>query len=334
MDTFGGLIDREFGTVAIRPWEIATSEERTPAMSPVTSIREIHALARQDTPRTIAVACPHDDDVLRSLERASAGGLARALLIGRRALIESLCEKLGLSAFRPEIIDCGDDADAVELAVRKVRSGEAQMLMKGLVSTGTFLRGVLNKEFGLRQRPLLSHVALYETKEPGRLVLFSDVAMNIAPDLSHKAQILENAVDLAHRLGIERPKVAVIAAVETVNPEMPATIDAAALAKMADRGQIKGCVVDGPLALDNALSVEAARHKGIISPVAGAADVLLLPDIEAGNILYKALGLVRVFPLAAIVVGASAPVVLTSRADSDETKFNSIALAAAISRGV
>jgi phosphate butyryltransferase len=327
MDTFGGLIDREFGTVAIRPREIATSEERTPAMSPVTSIREIHALARQDTPRTIAVACPHDDDVLRSLERASAGGLARALLIGRRALIESLCEKLGLSAFRP-------DADAVELAVRKVRSGEAQMLMKGLVSTGTFLRGVLNKEFGLRQRPLLSHVALYETKDPGRLVLFSDVAMNIAPDLSHKAQILENAVDLAHRLGIERPKVAVIAAVETVNPEMPATIDAAALAKMADRGQIKGCVVDGPLALDNALSVEAARHKGIISPVAGAADVLLLPDIEAGNILYKALGLARVFPLAAIVVGASAPVVLTSRADSDETKFNSIALAAAISRGV
>jgi phosphate butyryltransferase len=174
-------------------------------------------------------------------------------------------------------------------------------------------------------------VALYEAADPQRLVLFSDVAMNIAPDLVQKTQILENAVSLAHRLGVERPKVAAIAAVETVNPEMPATVDAASLAKMADRGQIKGCIVDGPLALDNALSVEAARHKGITSPVAGVADVLLLPDIEAGNVLYKILGLVKTWPLAAIIVGASAPVVLTSRADSDETKFNSIALAAAIS---
>jgi phosphate butyryltransferase len=174
-------------------------------------------------------------------------------------------------------------------------------------------------------------VALYEAQDPQRLVLFTDVAMNIAPDLSQKAQILENAVWLAHALGVERPKVAAVAAVETVNPEMPATVDAAALAKMADRGQIKGCVVDGPLALDNALSLEAARHKRITSPVAGVADVLLLPDIEAGNVLYKILGLVKVWPLAAIVVGASAPVVLTSRADSDETKFNSIALAAAVS---
>ena len=300
-------------------------------MSPATSLRDVHARAKQGAPRTIAVACPHDDDALLSLDRASAAGLVRPLLIGRRALIESLCETLGLRSFRPDIIDCADDGAAVELAVRKVRSGEAQMLMKGLVSTGTFLRGVLNKEYGLRQRPLLSHVALYEANDPERLVLFTDVAMNIAPDLSQKAQILENAVWLAHALGIERPKVAAIAAVETVNPEMPATVDAAALAKMADRGQIKGCVVDGPLALDNALSSEAARHKGISSLVAGVADVLLLPDIEAGNVLYKILGLVKVWPLAAIVVGASAPVVLTSRADSDETKFNSIALAAAIS---
>jgi len=300
-------------------------------MPPATSIRDVHARAKRGTPRTIAVACPHDDDVLLSLDRASAAGLVRPLLVGRRAAIESLCEKLGLRDFRPEIVDCSDDAAAVELAVRKVRSGEAHMLMKGLVSTGTFLKGVLNKEFGLRQRPLLSHVALFEAADPERLVIFTDVAMNIAPDLSQKAQILENAVGLAHTLGVERPKVAVIAAVETVNPEMPATVDAAALAKMADRGQIKGCIVDGPLALDNALSVEAARHKGIASPVAGVADVLLLPDIEAGNVLYKILGLAKVWPMAAVVVGASAPVVLTSRADSDETKFNSIALAAAIS---
>jgi phosphate butyryltransferase len=300
-------------------------------MSPATSLRDVHARAKQGAPRTIAVACPHDDDVLLSLERAAAAGLVRPLLVGRRALIASLIEKLGLQDFQPEIVDCADDAAAVELAVRKVRSGEAQMLMKGLVSTGTFLKGVLNKEFGLRQRALLSHVAVYASQDPERLVFFTDVAMNIAPDLSQKAQILENAVWLAHALGIERPKVAAIAAVETVNPEMPATVDAAALAKMADRGQIKGCVVDGPLALDNALSVEAARHKGISSPSAGVADVLLLPDIEAGNVLYKIIGLAKVWPLAAIVVGASAPVVLTSRADSDDTKFNSIALAAAVS---
>jgi phosphate butyryltransferase len=299
-------------------------------MSPATSLRDVHARAKQGTPRTIAVACPHDDDVLLSLDRASAAGLVRPLLVGRRALIESLCEKLGLRSFRPDIVECAEDGAAVELAVRKVRSGEAQMLMKGLVSTSAFLKGVLNKEFGLRQRPLLSHVALYEARDPERLVLLTDVAMNIAPDLSQKVQILENAIWLAHVLGIERPKVAAIAAVETVNPEMPATLDAAALAKMADRGQITGCVVDGPLALDNALSIEAARHKQISSPVAGVADVLLLPDIEAGNVLYKILGLIKVWPLAAVVVGASVPVVLTSRADSDDTKFNSIALAAAI----
>ena len=300
-------------------------------MSPVTSIRQVHALAKQGSPRTIAVACPHDDDVLLSLDRAASAGMVRPLLFGRRAVIESLCSTLHLDAFRPDIVECADDASAVELAVRAVRSGEAQMLMKGLVSTGTFLKGILNKEFGLRDRPLLSHVAMFEAADPERLVIFTDVAMNIAPDLAQKVQILENAVGLARRLGIERPKVAVIAAVETVNAEMPATLDAAALAKMADRGQIKGCVVDGPLGLDNALSVEAARHKGIVSPVAGLADVLLLPDIEAGNVLYKAIGLVAKCPLAAVIVGASAPVVLTSRADSDETKFNSIALAAAIS---
>jgi phosphate butyryltransferase len=300
-------------------------------MSPVTSIAQIHGLARQGATRTIAVACPHDDDVLLSLHKAAKAGVVRPLLVGRRAVVESLIVKLGLSGFDPDIVECSDDAGAVELAVRAVRSGEAQMLMKGLVSTGTFLKGVLNKEFGLRQRPLLSHVALYEAADPQRLVLFSDVAMNIAPDLAQKTQILENAVSLAHRLGVERPKVAAIAAVETVNPEMPATVDAASLAKMADRGQIKGCIVDGPLALDNALSVDAARHKGITSPVAGFADVLLLPDIEAGNVLYKILGLLKAWPLAAMIVGASAPVVLTSRADSDETKFNSIALAAAVS---
>ena len=183
-------------------------------MPPVTSITQVRALARQGSPRTIAVACPHDEDVLLSLERAASAGLVRPLLVGRPSLVEALCDKLNLDAFRPEIVECADDAAAVETAVRKVRSGEAQMLMKGLVSTGTFLKGVLNKEFGLRDRPLLSHVAVFEAADPERLVFFTDVAMNIAPDLVQKVQILVNAVGLAQRLGVERPKVAVIAAVE------------------------------------------------------------------------------------------------------------------------
>jgi phosphate butyryltransferase len=277
------------------------------------------------------VAWPHDEDVLASLDRAAAGGLVRPLLVGRRSVIEPLCAGIGLTRPPGEIIDCASDGEAIDTAVRKVGGGEAQMLMKGQVSTSAFLKGILNKEWGLRKRALLSHVAAFEFHEPDRLVLVTDVAMNIAPDVSAKAQIVENAVELAHRLGMERPRVAALAAVETVNTDMPATIDAAVLAKMADRGQIKGCVLDGPLALDNALFAEAARHKGITSPVAGCADILLAPDIEAGNVLYKALGLVARIPLAAIIVGASAPIVLTSRADSDEAKFNSIALAAVVS---
>ena len=295
------------------------------------SIRELHEQAGRGTPRTIAVAWPHDEDVLLSLDRASANGLVRPRLVGRRATIETVRERLGLGRFDGEIIECEGDVEAVEIAVRRVAAGEAQMLMKGLVSTSVFLRGVLNKEWGLRKRALLSHVAVFEATSPDRLVLFSDVAMNIAPTLEQKVQILENAVGLAHCLGVGKPRVAAIAAVETVSADMPATIDAAVLAKMSDRGQIKGCVVDGPLALDNALSLEAARHKGITSPSAGCADILLLPDIEAGNVLYKMMGLLGRSPLAAILLGASAPVVLTSRADSDQTKFNSIALAAAIS---
>ena len=295
----------------------------------VTSIQHLHDSARTGVRRTIAVAWPHDDDVLLSLQKAASAGIVRPLLVGRKTVIDHLCKGLGIE-LDAEILPAESEAEAVEMAVRAVRSGQAQMLMKGLVSTGLFLKGILNKEWGLRKRELLSHVAVFEAHDPDRLVLFSDVAMNIAPDLAAKTRIIENAVELAHRLGVSKPKVAAIAAVETVNPDMPATLEAAALSKMADRGQIKGCVVDGPLALDNAISIEAARHKGITSPAAGCADVLLLPDIEAGNVLYKALGQLTSIPMAAIIVGAAAPVVLTSRADSDETKFNSIALAAAV----
>jgi len=297
----------------------------------LTSFRELHDRARAGERRTIAVACAHDEDVLVSLDRAVREGLARPLLIGRQAEIEAIRTRRGLSFPLDGLIDGAEDAEACEIAVRRVSGGEAQLLMKGLVSTATFLRAVLNKDWGLRDRSLLSHVTVFEGRDPERLILLTDVAMNIAPDLAQKVQILENVVGLAHRLGIARPKVAPIAAVETVTVDMPATVDAAVLSKMADRGQIKGCVVDGPLALDNALSAEAARHKGITSPVAGCADVLLMPCIEAGNVLYKTLGHFTDVGMAAVVVGARVPAVLTSRADSNATKFNSIALAAAIS---
>lgn len=297
----------------------------------VTTISDLHLLARQGPTRTIAVACAHDEDVLLSLDQAAGEGIVRPLLIGREPEIAAIKARLGLANLDVEVVHCESDAEAAELAVRRVSSGRAQMLMKGLVSTSTFLRAILNKDWGLRRRPLLSHVAVFQVEGPDWLVLLTDVAMNIAPDLAAKVQIIENAVELARRLGIELPKVVPVAAVETVSTDMPATIDAAALSKMADWGQIKDCLVDGPLALDNALSLEAARHKKITSPVAGLADILLMPDLEAGNVLYKALGLLTRCPMAAVIVGASAPVVLTSRADTDETKFNSIALAAAIS---
>ncbi len=297
----------------------------------VTSIRELHELARRGTPRTLAVAWPHDEDVLLSLDRAVNHGIVRPLLAGRREIVEDVARRAGLPRVDADFLECESEAQAIEAAVQAVRVGRAQMLMKGLVSTSSFLRGVLNKEWGLRKAALLSHVTVFEGRAPERLVLLTDVAMNIAPDIQAKVQIIENAVEFARRLGIAVPKVAALAAVETVTPDMPATIDAAVLSKMGDRGQIKGCVVDGPLALDNALSVEAARHKGISSPVAGCADVLLVPDIEAGNVLYKAISILAGCRMAAVILGASAPVVLTSRADSDETKFNSIALAAAVS---
>jgi phosphate butyryltransferase len=204
------------------------------------------------------------------------------------------------------------------------------MVMKGLVDTATFLRSVLNKEVGLRTGKLMSHVAVFETEAFDRLLFLTDVAFNMYPTLKDKVQIINNAVKVAHAVGIECPKVAPICAVELVNENMPATIDAALLSKMSDRGQFKGCIVDGPYALDNALSEEAAAHKNVTGAAAGKADILLLPNIETGNVMYKTLTYTTHSKNGCILVGTSAPVVLTSRADSHETKMYSIALAALV----
>jgi len=221
----------------------------------------------------------------------------------------------------------------VEKSVRMVSSGEADLLMKGLVKTSSLLKAVLDKEWGLRTGSLLSHLFLFEIPNLERRVIgISDGGMNTYPDLSAKAKIIENAVACYHKIGIPQPKIAALAAVEAVNPEMQATLDAAALAKMNERGQIRGCIVDGPLALDNAISEESARIKGINSPAAGNADMLLVPDIESGNFIGKVLLYMTGGKGAGVILGARKPIVLTSRFDSMQTKLLSIALGAVVAR--
>lgn len=220
-----------------------------------------------------------------------------------------------------------NDQQAAIAAVKSVRLNEANVLMKGHIPTAVILKAVLNPDFGLRTGSVLSHVAAFEINGYDRLIFVTDAAMNIAPDLAQKVQIIQNAVKVAHGVGVLNPIVAPLTAVEIVNPAMQPTLDAAALVVMNTRGQITGCVIDGPVALDNAISVEAAHHKGLTGQYAGQADILLVPNIEAGNILYKSLVYFARAKVGAVIVGAKAPIVLTSRSDSAESKLNSLALA-------
>ncbi len=276
--------------------------------------------------RTIAVAAAEDEPVLQAVAKAKEMGLCNAVLVGEKVKIESLLKELHINdEFR--IIDEKSPAQAAKIAANLVREGECDILMKGLVNTKSLLRAVLDKEKGLATGNLISHVAAFEVEGYDRMLFVTDAAMNTYPGLKEKVDILNNAVHFVTSLGVEKPKVAVVCAVEVVNEAMQATIDAAMLSKMNDRGQIKGCLVDGPLALDNALSVEAAEHKGIKSPVAGHADILLMPNIESGNVLYKSLTYAAYAKTGGVLLGAKAPVVVTSRADSFESKVNSIAMA-------
>ena len=290
------------------------------------SFSEIINIAKERGPKVISVACAQDSDVLTAVTKAKAAGVADAILVGDKDQIEAIAVDHQLDLAGLEIIDIKDPAEASLKAVELVSSGKAHMVMKGMVDTSVILKAVLNKEVGLRTGNVLSHVAAFEVKGFDRLFLVTDAAMNIAPDLQTKKQIIENAVVVAKALDIEEPKVAVICAKEKANEAMPDTMDAAALAEMNEKGEITGCIVGGPFAIDNAVSVEAAKHKGINHPVAGYADVLVAPDIEGGNILYKTLGFMAFAQSAAVILGAKAPIVLTSRADSDESKLNSIAL--------
>lgn len=281
--------------------------------------------------KKLSVAVAQDEPVLEAVKAAKERGIADAILVGNKEEIEKIATKIDMDLSDFEIIHEEDIKKAALKAIELVSSGVADMVMKGLVDTATFLRSVLNKEIGLRTGNLMSHVAVFEIEGIDRLILLTDAAFNTYPDLKQKVQIINNSVMVAKSCGIENIKVAPICAVEVVNPDMPATVDAALLSKMSDRGQIKGCIVDGPLALDNALSEEAAHHKGITGSVAGRADILLLPNIDVANVMYKTLTYTSNTKNGGILVGASAPVILTSRTDSFETKVNSIALAALVS---
>ncbi|MEH7414769.1 phosphate butyryltransferase [Neobacillus drentensis] len=279
---------------------------------------------------TVAVAAADTADVIEAVMDALNKNLAEFILYGNQEKIISLIkmQKQGLlNNHKLKIIHTDSILSAAESAVRAVSNNQANVLMKGNVPSNILLKAVLNKEFGLRTGNVLSHTSVFEIPGFNQFILITDAAMNIAPDLEQKVQILNNSVVLAKSVGIEMPRVAVIAAVETVNSDMQATLDAAALTMMNKRGQITDCIVDGPLGLDNAISELAAKHKGIISKVAGKADILLVPAIEVGNVLYKSLIYFAKAKVGAVVAGASAPIVLTSRADSAESKLYSLALA-------
>lgn len=292
----------------------------------LTTIQGIIDKAKQVPKQTLVVAAAEDNEVLAAVSESVKLGIVDAVLVGDEEQINSIAKGNAYDISGCKVINETNKIKAARKSVEMVSKGEADLVMKGLLGTADILRAVLDKEIGLRTGKVLSHVAVLEVPGFERLFLLTDGAMNIAPDLSQKAQIVQNAVTVAKAIGNNMPKVVPLAAVELVNPDMQPTLDAANLSKMADRGQIKDCIIDGPLALDNAISLEAAEHKGITSPVAGKADILLVPNIEAGNVLYKSMVYFARGKTAGIIAGAKAPVVLTSRSDSHEAKLYSIAL--------
>lgn len=285
-------------------------------------------LIKEKPLRCIAVAAADDHSVIEAAHLAKQGNIARTILIGRKDGIMEKAAKIGFQLDAKDIIDEPSDAAAAAKAVSLTADGKADIVMKGHLHTDDFLRAVLKREGGLRSGVVMSHVFIIEVPEFERFLFITDGAMNIAPDLQQKAEIILNAVHLANLFGVSKPKVAILAAVELVNPNMAVTLDAAVLAKMSQRSQFHPeVIIDGPFALDNAISQIAAKHKGISGPVAGLADILMVPDIEAGNMLAKSLVYFGHYRLAGVLVGAAAPVVLTSRADSAESKMLSMAAA-------
>lgn len=289
--------------------------------------RSLLARAMGLSPTKVAVAHPCDATSLSAAAEMAAAGLIVPILVGPVAKIRGAAETASLDISAMRIVDVPHSHAAATQAVALVRNGDAELLMKGSLHTDELMHEVVAAGTGLRTERRLSHVYIMDVPSYPRPLLITDAAINIAPSLADKRDIIQNAIDLAHVMGVEVPKVAILAAVETVNPTMCATIDAASLCKMADRGQISGGLVDGPLAFDNAVSPEAARQKGIVSPVAGQADILVVPDLEAGNMLAKQLSFLAGADAAGVVVGAKVPIILTSRADPERTRIASCAVA-------
>lgn len=298
------------------------------------SFEELISKANQKTLKKVSVSNAQDEPVLQAVKAAKEQNIATAILVGDEAKIREIAASIDMDLTDFEIINEPDTEAAALKAVELVHNGKADILLKGLLETKTFLKSVLNKEVGLRTGKMLSHVCVFEIEGIDRLLFFTDVAFNTYPTLADKVNIINNAVEVAHACGIECPKVAPLCAVETVNPKMQPTVDADNLTKMYEGGDFKGCQIYGPLSMDLAIDPEAAVHKGVDNPVAGHADILLFPNIDAGNITYKILVRTANVKIGNVLVGTSAPVVLTSRSDDFQTKLNSIALATVIAGSI
>ena len=288
------------------------------------------AAAQAYEPVPTAVAYPCDDSSLRGAIEGAHAKLLVPILVGPRKRIQEAAKKARLDIGKFEIVEADDAEMAASEAVRLAREGKAQMVMKGSLHTDELMGAVVSRDGGLRTSRRISHCFVMDVPAIDRAVIVTDAAINIFPTLEDKVHIVQNAIDLCHALGFPNPRVAILSAMETVNPKVPSTIEAAALCKMADRGQITGGILDGPLALDNAIDLAAARIKKIDSPVAGQADVLVVPDLEAGNMLAKSLSFMANADAAGIVLGARVPIILTSRADSVHTRLASCAVAALV----
>lgn len=290
------------------------------------------AAVRAFTPTPTAVVHPASAGAIVGAVEAAEAGIIAPILVGPRAKVQAAAVSAGLDISSYELIDTPYSHAAAERAVGLVREGRARMLMKGSLSTDELMGAVVRRDTGLRTARRISHCFVLDVPGQAKPLIITDAAINVFPSLEDKVDIIQNAIELAHALKIAEPKVAILSAMETVNPKVPSTLEAAALCKMADRGQITGGVLDGPLALDNAINPEAARIKGIGGPVAGQADILVVPDLEAGNMLAKSLSFLAGADSAGIVLGARVPITLTSRADSAESRMASCAVAALVAR--
>jgi phosphate butyryltransferase len=274
--------------------------------------------------QTLVLAGAEDIEALKAVKEAFDLGIINSILVGNSEKIKQNCETIRFMDY--EIVETSSDVETAEKSVKLISTGKGTVLMKGMIKTAILLKAALNKEWGLRTGRLLSHVAVASTPVLKKLVAITDGGMNLEPTLEEKVDIIANAVELMKTLGVETPKVAPLAAVEVVNPKMPSTVDGAILSQMNNRGQIKGCIIDGPLGLDNALSEFAAKVKKISGEVAGNADILLVPDIHSGNFLGKSVEYIGGGTIGGLIMGAAVPIVIVSRADKAEAKLASIAL--------